>query len=172
METFERMNHPGRAERFTELYLREHSRLLGFVYRRVGDRGTAEELTAEAFRIAWERTADGSAGTPAQLFVTARNLLANHHRATARLGELHRRIRVEVDRSTDSEQESTVVDALERLPGHHRDVLLMTYWDGLSAAETGAVLGCRAPAVWVRLHRARKAFRDLYTQSATTPEEK
>ncbi|MFF8956825.1 RNA polymerase sigma factor [Streptomyces sp. NPDC014894] len=162
------MNRPDRAERFTDLYVREHSRVVAFVYRRVGDRATAEELSADAFRILWERTADGEEATPAQLFVTARNLLANHHRASARLGELHRRIGIELGRASASAQEPAVVDTLERLPERHREVLMMTYWDGLSATEVGEVLGCRASTVWVRLHRARKAFRDLYTDSTTT----
>ncbi|KUJ37196.1 RNA polymerase subunit sigma-70 [Streptomyces albus subsp. albus] len=163
MKTKQTASDQDRAQRFTGLYAREHPRVLAFVYRRVGDRGAAEELSSEAFRIVWEHMVEGGEATPGRLFVTARNLLANHHRAVARVGELHRRITTELDRAPAGAGESAVLDALERLSAQHRDVLLMTYWDGLSAAEVGEVLGCRTSAVWVRLHRARKAFRDLYT---------
>ncbi|MGX1912502.1 RNA polymerase sigma factor [Streptomyces phaeochromogenes] len=161
-----------RTARFTALYVRDHPRVRAFVHRRVGNRGAAEELTSDVFRIAWERVAGGEEVTTGWLFVTARNLLSNHHRAVIRLTELHRRITDELDRAPASGEDSAVVETLERLPERHRDVLLMRYWDGLSAAEVGEVLGCSGPAVWVRLHRAREAFRGLYTShSSLSPEE-
>ncbi|MDK1472749.1 sigma-70 family RNA polymerase sigma factor [Streptomyces sp. 549] len=163
METQQTARDRERAARFTVVYRREQPRLLAFVHRRTGERGTAEEVTAETFRIAWEHTLGGGELSPGWLFVTARNLLRNHHRAAARLGELHRRVADELGRAPAGPADSAVLDALERLPGRHREVLLLTYWDGLGAAEAGAVLGCTAPAVWVRLHRARRAFRDLHT---------
>ncbi len=139
--------------------------MMAFVLRRLGARAAAEELTAEVFRIAWERVlAGGGDVTSGWLFVTARNLLGNHYRAMARLTELHRRISDELDRPSVSDEGSAVLDTLDRLPVRHREVLLLSYWDGLSAAETGEVLGCSGAAVWVRLHRARKAFRDLYAE--------
>ncbi|MET9778172.1 RNA polymerase sigma factor [Streptomyces sp. NPDC006367] len=151
-----------RVVRFTAFYVREHPRVTAFVYRRLGDRGSAEELTADVFRIAWERTLGGGEVSTGWLFVTARNLLSNHHRAAARLTELHRRVTDELGRAPASEEDSAVLETLERLPVRHRDVLLLRYWDGLSASEAAEVLGCSVPAVWVRLHRAREAFRGIY----------
>ncbi|MEW1722864.1 sigma-70 family RNA polymerase sigma factor [Streptomyces sp. NPDC093109] len=176
MET--RGSNTATTARFTALYAREHPRVSAYVYRRLGDRSAAEELTAEVFRIAWERTAGAGAGagdvtaacgevmTTGWLIVTARNLLGNHYRATARLTELHRRITDELDRAPAAGQDTAVLDALDQLPDRHRDVLLLSYWDGLGAAEIGEVLGCAAPAVWVRLHRARKAFRAVYMEES------
>ncbi|WP_228447257.1 RNA polymerase sigma factor [Streptomyces paludis] len=165
MET--RGSNTAKTARFTALYAREQPRVFAYAYRRLGDRNEAEELTAEVFRIAWERTATGGeVMTTGWLIVTARNLLANHYRATARLTDLHRRITAELDRAPASGQDTAVLDALDQLPARHRDVLLLSYWDGLSAAETGEVLGCAAPAVWVRLHRARKAFRAVYVEES------
>ncbi|MFJ1607903.1 RNA polymerase sigma factor [Streptomyces sp. NPDC088253] len=160
-----------RAARFTALYVRDHPRVSAFVHRRVGDRDAAEELTAEVFRIAWERALGGTEATTGWLFVTARNLLSNHHRAATRLTELHRRITDELDRAPASTEDSVVLETLERLPERHRDVLLLRYWDGLSTAETAEVLGCSGPAVWVRLHRAREAFRDGYASPASLTSE-
>lgn len=150
------------AGRFTDLYVREQPRVCGYVHRRCGDLGTAEELTAEVFRTAWERMTAGQEIRAGWLFVTARNLLSNHHRSVARLTELHRAVADELGRPPASRRDDAVLDALDRLAPAHREVLLLSYWDGLSAKEAGQVLGCGASAVWVRLHRARKAFRAAY----------
>lgn len=168
VETIQNGGNRERAARFTDLYARGSPRVAAFLYRRTGDRGTSEELTSDVFRIAWEHTADGGRVTPGWLFVTARNVLRNHWRSESRLRELHRRITDELDRAPADERDTAVLDTLDRLPSHHREVLILSYWDGLGAAEAGAVLGCGAPAVWVRLHRARKAFRELFP-TATDP---
>ncbi|MBC9711519.1 sigma-70 family RNA polymerase sigma factor [Streptomyces sp. TRM66268-LWL] len=154
-----------RAARFTALYHRDQPRVCAYVHRRTGDRAAAEELTAEVFRTAWERMAAGQDVGTGWLFVTARNLLSNHHRSLARLTELHRAVADACGRAPASAQDDAVLDALDRLPSAHREVLQLTYWDGLGAAEAGELLGCSASAVWVRLHRARKAFRAAYELS-------
>ncbi|MFK4144587.1 RNA polymerase sigma factor [Streptomyces sp. NPDC004065] len=162
METLKTRSDRERAARFTDLYVREQPRVCAYVHRRLGDRGAAEELAAEVFRTAWERMTDGQDVGTGWLFVTARNLLGNHYRAMARLTEVHRTVADALGRAPASEQDNAVLDALDRLAPAHREVLLLSYWDGLSAAEAGDVLGCSASAVWVRLHRARKAFRAAY----------
>ncbi|MFD7505637.1 RNA polymerase sigma factor [Streptomyces sp. NPDC059850] len=162
METLKTRSDRDRAARFTALYVRDHPRVCAFVHRRSGDLGAAEELTAEVFRTAWERMTAGQDVGTGWLFVTARNLLSNHYRSVARLTELHHTIADALGRAPASGQDNAVLDALDRLPAAHREVLLLSYWDGLSAAEAGEVLGCGASAVWVRLHRARKAFRHVY----------
>ena len=43
---------------------------------------------------------------------------------------------------------------------------MLTYWDGLPAAEVGRVLGCSTAAVWVRLHRARTAFAAAWEEAS------
>ncbi|MGR3937853.1 RNA polymerase sigma factor [Streptomyces sp. BRA346] len=163
METLEtRSDRDRAAARFTALYVRDHPRVCAYVHRRSGDQAEAEDLTAEVFRTAWERMSAGDDVGTGWLFVTARNLLSNHYRSTARLTEMHRAVADALGRAPASGQDNAVLDTLDRLPSAHREVLLLSYWDGLSAAEAGEVLGCRASAVWVRLHRARKAFRDVY----------
>jgi RNA polymerase sigma-70 factor (ECF subfamily) len=162
VETLKTRSDGDLAARFTALYVREHPRVCAYVHRRSGDRGAAEELTAEVFRTAWERMTAGHEVGAGWLFVTARNLLSNHYRSMARLTEIHRTIADTMDDTPEPSRDNAVLDALDRLPSAHREVLLLSYWDGLGAAEAGEVLGCSASAVWVRLHRARKAFRAVY----------
>ncbi|MFT4217526.1 MAG: RNA polymerase sigma factor [Micropruina sp.] len=147
--------------RFVAVYTQEHPRLVAFVLRRTGDRGVAEDVTAEVFRIAWERV---GAGVPdsAWLFVTARNLTMAHHRATQRSADVRKRLidaglgRLDEPHERWGEQ---IEAALDALPPAQRELLTSHYWDGLSGAECAALAGCSVGAVWVRLHRARTALR-------------
>ena len=50
---------------------------------------------------------------------------------------------------------------LARLPGHQRELLVMRVLTGLSAEETGAVLGMSAGAVRVAQHRALATLRAI-----------
>jgi RNA polymerase sigma-70 factor (ECF subfamily) len=75
---------------FTALYRENYGRVLRFVERRVGDRTEAEDVTAEIFRIAWGKAAQGVTLSPGWLFVTAHHTVHNHRRATERAARLHR----------------------------------------------------------------------------------
>ncbi|MFF5075898.1 RNA polymerase sigma factor [Actinoplanes sp. NPDC000266] len=148
-------------QRFTELYRASHGRVLRFVARRVGDDAEAEDLTAEVFRIAWDKTTGGAVLSPAWLFVTARHVLSNHHRWVRRGDSAYRKVAADGPRG-DERTADLVADVLERLPETHRDVLVHRYWDDLSAGEIAALTGLSPSAVWVRLHRARQAFKRSY----------
>lgn len=47
-----------------------------------------------------------------------------------------------------------------------REVIMLTYWDGLSAAEAAVVLGTTTGAVWVTLTRARAKLRAVIADTA------
>jgi len=160
-----------RAEaRFIALYERHYPRVLGYAQRRVGDRARAEDIAADTFRIAWEHTRKDGPPSPGWLFVTARNVMSNERRAALRLTELGRKLAVEAriesgpgsspgpgsDPGTPRERFYAALDALT---ADQRELLMAHYWDGLSTAECGALLGCSGGAVRVRLHRARAALR-------------
>jgi RNA polymerase sigma-70 factor (ECF subfamily) len=51
---------------------------------------------------------------------------------------------------------SAVLDGIDHLAPKEREVLLLTYWDGLTAVEVSQLLNTTATAVRMRLHRARK----------------
>lgn len=164
------------GERFTDLYTESYGRVLRFVARRAADRAEAEDLTAEVFRIAWSRALDGTELSVPWLFVTARHVLGNHYRGTARALRLHQRVALGLDPVTagprgasaggdDDPVRDAVIATLAGLAPQHRDVLVLRYWDECSTPEVAAVLGCSTSAVWVRLHRARRAFQDAHDPS-------
>lgn len=65
------------------------------------------------------------------------------------------------DRVLARERAQVARGLLDRLPPAHRDLLLLRVVNGLSAEETGAVLGMSAGAVRVAQHRALARLRAL-----------
>ena len=147
---------------FVALYQETYGRVLRYAARRVGQGSDAEDVAAEVFRIAWARASEGTSISTGWLFVTADNVLRNHHRSERRA---HRLALAAADGQRTVGAVGTddrVLDVLESLDEQTRAILVLRYWDELSGAEIGTVLGLSASAVWVRLHRARKAFTSAY----------
>ncbi|MDR0594954.1 MAG: sigma-70 family RNA polymerase sigma factor [Bifidobacteriaceae bacterium] len=179
---------PGRDRAFAELFRAHHQRVLAYLLRRAAEPETARDLTAEVFRLAWERALAGDLPGPPWLFVAARYLLANSNRAEASRRRAQGALVGELTRdpnwagaagSPAGSPPPGLLDAddlgervrltLGSLPDAQRELLTAYYWDSLSGAECAALLGCSAPAVWMRLTRARAAFKDLFTASEEKP---
>lgn len=71
----------------------------------------------------------------------------------------------------DTEPENVVERGMERdaiqavlmrCPLNHRDVLVLRYYRGLSLEEIAETLDCSIAAAKVRLHRARRVFKENY----------
>ncbi|MBB5909955.1 RNA polymerase sigma-70 factor (ECF subfamily) [Actinoalloteichus hymeniacidonis] len=163
-----RIRRPPPAERaaaFTEAYHRLYPRVLAFMLRRVGDRGVAEDLASKVFQIGWEHVDSRLLWTNAWFFGTARTVLAEHHHRAPRLAELHRRPAVEFGRppaTGDDLRALAALDALDSLTEEQREVLLLHYWEGLDSVEVAYALRRSRSAIWLRLYRARRAFRAAY----------
>ena len=151
------------ADDFADLYRKSYTRILLFVMRRVGNTSEAEDLAAEVFRIAWANVRQGLVMSTPWLFTTAQNVLRNHHRSVNRMARVQHAVGMDLIRQPD---QGTLADAvwetLDSLPAHHRDILVLRYWDAMGAGEIASMLGLSTSAVWVRMHRARRAFRDSY----------
>jgi RNA polymerase sigma-70 factor (ECF subfamily) len=66
-----------------------------------------------------------------------------------------------------NDERRRLLDALRTLPERDRTVLTCRYLEGLSEAETGAVLGCRIGTVKSRTSRALDRLRAVIDQGAT-----
>jgi len=155
--------------RFTQLYAREQPAVLRFVLRRLpaADTNRAEDLTQETFIAAWRNWA----GLPtrddevrAWLFTVARHRLLQEHRAVARRGALAVRIADHSEALVDSPADvvaytADLAAAWRRLDAADQEVLALTAWDGLTAAQAAKVLGISAGNYRIRLHRARAALK-------------
>src|SRR5215210_4197731 len=128
-----------------------------------------EGIAAEAMTIAWRRLADVPTDDARPwLYATARNLL---------LAEWRQRQPVAGDRSSEPEawapSERVVLDpaiaaALRTLSVSDREALLLVAWEDLSPKLAARTLGIGVGAFRVRLHRARRRFRDALAHSAQT----
>ncbi len=160
-------------EAFTKLYLSNYRTLVRYTYLRVNDRALAEDLAEDAFLLAWEKAPSQEALTPRWLFATVRNLIGNEYQRRDR-----ERIRVQqagMEEAASVEAWGLHIEhiglrlAMAELRPDDSLLLQLTYWHGLSAAETAEFLDCTVAAVWVRLTRARAALRTLLDDANVMP---
>jgi RNA polymerase sigma-70 factor (ECF subfamily) len=152
-----------REKRFLIAHAAAHDRIYRYLRRRAENAATAEDLCAEVFRIAWEKSTDSESLSVMVLFGVARNVLRNHDRSSVRAAKLIGELRPP-EQHGDAEacsQEYPLREALHRLSPEDREVLLLTYWDGFSSREISDLLNTSATAIRMRLHRARKALAHL-----------
>jgi RNA polymerase sigma-70 factor (ECF subfamily) len=150
-------------ERFSALFERTHSALLGYAVRRVADPSDAADVVAETFLVAWRRLDDVPSGDKARpwLFGVARRVLANYYRGERRRHALADRLRDTLDPAVPAPEAvpSTVELAMERIPGDDRELLRLVAWEELAREEIALAMGLSRGAVRVRLHRARTRLR-------------
>lgn len=149
---------PQRA-RFDALFQAHWSDVAAYAARRLPP-ADAADLAADVFTVAWRRLADVPPEPAARLwlFGTARRLLANQRRATARRGRLLVALEAAFEVATPPVEPLGVAAALAALRSDDREVLRLAAWEGLGPTELAAVLGCSPGAAAVRLHRARRRF--------------
>jgi RNA polymerase sigma-70 factor (ECF subfamily) len=146
-------------ERFDVLFRANAGRVYAYARRR-SSHDEAQEVVAETFLVAWRRLDDVPREPLPWLLGVARKVLANRRRAAGRRFDL----RVTLapmsspgpDPSDEVQTKLDVLAAIDRLPTAEREALTLSAWDGLSAAEGAAVIGCTRATFTVRLHRARR----------------
>jgi RNA polymerase sigma-70 factor (ECF subfamily) len=140
-------------------------RISRLVYRLLGwrDRGDVEDVVQDVFFAAFEHRSRFRAEAGLGTWLTA--IAINRCRSWQRRMLIRRLLPVR--RAADSasppawtgpvvsEMSSRVRQAVQALPPRDREVVVLHYFEGLSAAEIGDVTKQRTNAVEVRLHRAR-----------------
>ena len=165
---------PGRAAAlpqdeagFTAL-VREHAdTVFGVALRRVGDRGTAEDLAQETFLRAWRSRASyrGETSVRGWLCAIAANVVRDWGRRRSRrpVEEPQPEFLDVPSPGDDPAARVEVAEAIERLraalaalPANHREMFLLRERDGLSYGDIAAVLSCPIGTVMSGLARARE----------------
>lgn len=150
---------------FDVLYRRYLSRVYGYAFYELGNHHDAEDVTERIFLSALkgiDRYRDTGSTFRAWLFRIAHNAVANAHRSRSR-----RRSEPLPDDPawpapntdpaglvTRADELHAALRAVASLPQDRRQVVLLRFVDGLSAAEIGEVLGRSPGAVRVLQHRA------------------
>lgn len=158
------------GEAWSQIYSLNYERVYSYLYYRIGRRETAEDLAADVFvrALAGIRTF-AYRGTPmlAWLFRIAHNVLADYRKAVARQ-DRHQAGGVDVDGSAGEDdvaeaaiRRHDVRDALRRLTDEQQQVLFLRFYEGMTNAEAGKVMGKGEGAVKALQNRAIKSMRRI-----------
>jgi RNA polymerase sigma-70 factor (ECF subfamily) len=154
---------------FELLYRRYLSRVYGYAFYQLADHHDAEDATERTFLAALDALGtyrERGSTFRAWLFRIAHNTIANMHRSRRR----RRQEPIPPDPAwpapnadpaglvSRADELRAAMRAVAALPQERRQVILLRFVDGLSAAEIGEVLGRSPGAVRVLQHRA---LRDL-----------
>lgn len=157
----------------------EHGRaLVAYATRLTGDHAAAEDVVQETLLRAWkhpEALLNGKGSTRGWLLTVARNIVIDRARAHAarptEVAETPAHPPIERDHSDAVVNSTVVLDAMEKLSGLHRQVLVELYFRGCTVTETAANLGIPAGTVKSRSHHALKALRDYFGPGQAVLEE-
>ena len=130
----------------------------------VQNRATAEELVQEAFARVW-----ASPNTPSTepafrrwLYRAITNLARDYHRRRLVEGRLqfwNPQAIDPIDEVVHRAEDRELLRAVLALPFKDRQAIYLHYFDGLTFAEVGEVLGVTEVAARVRVHRALQRLR-------------
>ena len=161
----------GRPDQVTALYEHYHAGIFRYLYYRVGDRQTAEDLTSEVFlrmirNLGAYRLQGSSASFQAWLFQIAHNLATDHFRRASS----HPQVNLTEDLAAADPAPDAGVErrlnhdhlhqALARLNEDQRDVVLMRFVVGLPITEVARALHKSEDAVKGLQRRGLFALKD------------
>jgi RNA polymerase sigma-70 factor, ECF subfamily len=143
--------------------------LLRFALKMVRDRHRAEDLVQETLLAAWRHFHQFEPGTNCRawlfrILINARNREFSRHRDLAEVVNIDEvQIRAPETISATVEMHS----ALDKLPGEHREILILGVVEGFSIKELAMILGVPVGTVMSRLSRARARLRELLSPAET-----
>lgn len=166
----------GRTPALGELFERNHERIFRFCMRMTGSRQHSEDLVQDVFMrmLKYRKTYRDDFEFAPWMYRLARNACTDHFRRGPRPSES---LESAADLVSDEPLASVVSEhdesvallrrALLRLPLQRREVLVLSRFEFKSYDEIATLLNCSVGAVKVRVHRAVKHLRQIYTELAS-----
>jgi len=163
----------GDASRLGLLFERHQTALYGFYVRMTGDRQASEDLVQEVFfrMLKYRHTYRDEGRFTTWMYHIARNVQADWFRTklpdAGFEDEEWERLpgRERTEALVESQQEAALVRlALARLPDEKREVLVLSRFQGLQYEQIAELLDCEVGAVKVRVHRALRSLREIYSE--------
>jgi RNA polymerase sigma-70 factor (ECF subfamily) len=162
----------GDVEKLGILFERHHVRLFNYLFRLTGDRGVAEDLVQEVFvRMLKYRASFRARGEfNAWMYALARNVSADwfgrrqkrEMTTDEELAEHPSQEPLPIEQLESAESIERLRAALLQLPEDKRELLLLSRASGLSYDQIGALVGCNAGTVRVRVHRALRRLQQVF----------
>ncbi|MCE7083505.1 ECF subfamily RNA polymerase sigma factor, BldN family [Streptomyces sp. ST2-7A] len=162
----------GEGEAFGLLYDHYADTVHRFIYYRVNNRATAEDLTSETFLRALRRigtfTWQGR-DFGAWLVTIARNLVADHYKSSRTRLEVTTGEMLDPDEMVRSPEDSVLerlsnaalLEAVRRLNPQQQECVSLRFLSGLSVAETAKVMGKNEGAIKTLQYRAVRTLARL-----------
>ena len=170
----------GQPAAFETLMHKYYKRILNFIYRIVGDRQAAEDLTQEVFIRVYQSAPryHPKARFQTWIFTIAKNLSLNEVRNRRRKsgislqeeiktphGDMVRQIEdpgaVHAgDKLAGQEKQALVREAVHSLPENQRMAVLLRRYEGFSYEEIAGTLQCSVSAVKSLLNRAKENLKE------------
>jgi RNA polymerase sigma-70 factor, ECF subfamily len=164
----------GSQEAFAQLATRYLHRVINYCVKFTGDPRSGEELAQETFLQLWAHRQRyvTSSGFAVYLFTVARNRCRNLGRSWRRRRpfELDGMSLVDAARASDGsqldvllerERQGGVREALARLPGKHREAVILRFDQGLSYPDIAAIVGRPEATVRSRVFLGIRRLREL-----------
>ena len=155
----------GDAEAFGELYDHYVTMVHRYVYHRVGDRATAEDVTSETFVRALRRIDSLSfqgRDVGAWLVTIARNIVLDHVKSSRYRLEVATADMRDADQLTDGPEDAVVAHltnrellaCVQQLGSVQQECIVLRFIHGLSVSETSEIMGKKDGAIKALQHRA------------------
>jgi RNA polymerase sigma-70 factor (TIGR02952 family) len=162
----------GDAEAFGRLYDHYVSMVHRYVYYRVGDRATAEDVTSETFVRALRRIDSLSfqgRDVGAWLVTIARNIIRDHVKSSRYRLEVTTADMRDADRATDGPEDAVVqhltnrelLACVQQLGSEQQECIVLRFIHGLSVSETAEIMGKKDGAIKALQHRAVRRLAGL-----------
>jgi RNA polymerase sigma-70 factor (ECF subfamily) len=168
----------GDTEAFGYLYDGFIERIYRYVFFRVTDEQTAEDLTSQVFTKAWEkldRYKPSGAPFIAWLYTIARNIVIDYYRTRKETVDLDQAVSIAHDGTPPEDQvelhfEIEVLrEALQQLTEDQQQVVVLKFINGLSTEEIAEQLGKRTGAIRALQMRALQSLA-RWMQEQAVPE--
>lgn len=129
--------------------------LLGMCSLILNDRDLAQDIVQETFVRAWQGRASQKANEKAWLIRVAVNLCHDYHRSRWWKNIEHRFSADEVQISAAAEMQSDILELVHQLPYKEKEVVILFFWNNLSADEIAAATRTSRASVYRRLEKAK-----------------
>src|SRR3989339_1420536 len=171
-------------EAFIEAYDLFLNNIYRFVFFKVSNRETAEDITSQTFLKTWGYIQNNELKDhktlKSLLYKVARNLVVDHYRQESRKQELSLDQEDSPVNLADDKQDllkkmqldgdmEMIGEKMNEIKDEYREVIVMRYVNELSIAEIAAILEKNSGNVRVLLYRALKTLRELVEQSGNSP---
>lgn len=159
----------GDSDAFVFFYDKYVDRIFRFVYIRVSDKTTAEDLTQDIFMKTWQHLVDKKNLQNFQAFIfrVARNRVIDHYRKSSNqelpldyvpeITDIANNLEDKLD--SNIELENATIE-LKKLKPEYQEILLLRHVEDLSIDDIAQILDKDKNNVRVLLHRATKKLKD------------